>query len=446
MSAREPIPRAAAAGRCDARPEPLGVVDGVHVFRLANGLVILLEPMAGAASVAGGIWLPVGSRDEAADENGIAHFLEHMLFKGTTSRDARAIASSIEDVGGQLDAHTARDHTAIHGRVLAADAPLLVELIADLVMNPAFAEEELVRERTVVLQEIAEIEDDEEESLHDLLQETAFPDQPLGRPILGRAEIVAGFSREAVRGFHRRHYHATGAVLAFAGALEPQPFARLLAQHFAAMPKGRRPARAPARYRGGRAVAVKDCEQLHLALALPSLPQADPALAALQCLATLLGGGMSSRLFQRVREERGLAYSVYAAPSAFEETGLLALVAPTAPGAGEEVLAIMCAELKDALAHPRADEIARAKAQLEAGLLMARENAAVRAEQRARQWMVHGRVLGLDELVARIAAVDEAAVSGLAETLLAAPPTLAAIGPDDRIRHAADRHLAALGR
>ncbi len=433
------------AGRSsDPLPEALGVVDGVHLFRLATGLTILLEPVPEAVSIAGGIWLPVGARHEEAAENGIAHFLEHMLFKGTPSRDARAIASAIEDVGGHLDAHTARDHTAIYGRVLAADAPLLVELIADIVIRPLFPEAEVERERTVVLQEIAEVEDDEEESLHDHLQQTAFPDQPLGRPILGRASTVSRFDRRAVCRFHQHHYHANGAVLAFAGALEPEAFAALLARHFAAFAPRPRQAFAPAAYRGGESIVVKDCEQLHLALALPGLPATDPALPAWQVFATLLGGGMSSRLFQAVREERGLAYSVYAAPASWQDSGLLALVAPTAPEAGEEVLAVICGELSDALTHPRAEEIARAQAQLKAGLLMARESVALRAEQRARQWLMHGRVLTGAELVARIDAVDAQAIAALRDVLLGQPPTLATIGPDDRIRHVARRHLARL--
>jgi len=433
------------AGRPPARrPEALGVIDGVHLFRLETGLVMLLEPVPEAVSVAGGIWLPVGARHEKASENGIAHFLEHMLFKGTPGRDAKAIASAIEDVGGHLDAHTARDHTAIYGRVLAADAPLLVELIADIVIRPLFPESEVARERTVVLQEIAEVEDDEEESLHDHVQLTAFPDQPLGRPILGRAAAVSRFDREAVCRFHRHHYHADGAVLAFAGALEPQGFAALLAEQFAALPPRSRRTPAPARYRGGERIVVKDCEQLHLALALPGLPATDPALAAWQVFATLLGGGMSSRLFQAVREERGLAYSVYAAPSAWQDAGLLTLVAPTAPEAGEEVLAIICRELLDALAHPHEEEIARAKAQLKAGLLMARESVGLRAEQRARQWLVHGRVLTGAELIARIDAVDAQAIANLRGVLLGRPPTLATIGPDDRMAKIVHRYLARL--
>ncbi len=433
------------AGRSSTRrPQALGVIDGVHLFRLATGLVILLEPVPEAVSVAGGIWLPVGARHEEAAENGIAHFLEHMLFKGTPSRDARAIASAIEDVGGHLDAHTARDHTAVYGRVLAADAPLLVDLIADIVLQPLFPEAELARERTVVLQEIAEVEDDEEESLHDHVQLTAFPDQPLGRPILGRASTVSRFDRAAVRRFHAQHYHADGAVLAFAGALDPDEFAALLARRFAALGSGRRRPPAPARYRGGESIVIKDCEQLHLALALPGLPATDPALPAWQVFATLLGGGMSSRLFQAVREARGLAYSVYAAPASWQDTGLLTLVAPTAPEAGEEVLAVICSELQNALAHPRAEEIARAQAQLKASLLMARESVALRAEQRARQWLVHGRVLSCSELVARVDAVDARAITALRDVLLRQPPTLATIGPDDRIQHAARRHLARL--
>ncbi len=404
--------------------------DVLH-HRLPNGLVVLCEPVPHVESVAAGIWLACGSRHERAGEEGMAHFLEHMLFKGTRRRSAGDIAREIEDVGGHLDAHTGRDHTAYYGRVLAGDLGLLLDLIADMLRAPAFAPQELARERDVVLQEIAEIEDAPEELVFDRLQAVAFPDQPLGRPVLGSRASVRRFEAATLRRFMARGYRMEGAVLSIAGRVDPDRLLTRIEDLFSPLASGPAPAGEPARWQGGASLLTRECEQAHCVLALPGVGIRDEDFFAFQLHATLLGGGMSSRLFQEIREERGLAYSVHAHGACWTDTGMLTMAAGAPAGAVADVLRLMWREAWDSMRAAGCEEVERARAQLRAGMLMARESLAARAEQMARQWLHHGRVIPVAEIVARLDAVEASDLRRLAERIEAQdrPPALAIVGP-----------------
>lgn len=403
----------------------------VEVTRLANGLTVASDPMAEAESVSLGVWIGVGTRHEAAEENGVAHLLEHMLFKGTPSRSAQAIAEEIEAVGGHLNAYTGRETTAYHAKVLAGDLPLALEIIADILQNSLFDAQELERERQVVLQEIGQAEDTPDDIIFDRFQEAAFPGQGLGRPVLGRPEIVARLGREQLVGFHARNYGAERMVLAAAGAVAHEELVALAERHFSRLPPKSAARSEPPRYQGGAYREARELEQLHLVLGFEGLSYRDPDYHALVAFSTAFGGGMSSRLFQEVRERRGLVYSVFSFNASQVDCGLFGVYAGTGEEQVGELLPVLCEEwLKVAEGGIAAEELARAKAQLRASIVMGRERSENRVEHLAGQILVHGRPLEPEEILAKVEAVDGAAIRRVARRLLASPPTLAALGPE----------------
>lgn len=401
------------------------------VTRLDNGLRVASARLPHVGTVAVGIWIGAGTRDERPEECGVAHLLEHMAFKGTERRDARRIAEEIESVGGSLDAHTSRDHTAYYARLLADDLPLALDIVADIVQHATLDATELDRERQVVLQEIAEVADTPDDLVFDLFQETAFPDQPLGWPILGRRESVARMPRERLRAFMGDCYEAGRSVVAAAGRVDHARLEALAAELFAALPAtGRGPA-AEARYRGGECRIARDLDQVHIVLGGCSVGRDHPDHYACHLLSNIVGGGMASRLFQEVREKRGLAYSVFSFVNAWRETGLFGVYSSTGPERVRELVEVICGELHRMAAEgPAPDELQRAKRQLEASLLMSLESCGAVCEDMARQLLFFGRRLPLAELLARIEAVGPADVERAARRILTdAPPTLAAVGP-----------------
>jgi predicted Zn-dependent peptidase len=409
--------------------------DESRLTTLDNGFRVLSRRLPGVRTAAVGVWVDVGTRHEPAELNGVAHLLEHMAFKGTRRRTARQIAEAIEAVGGSLNAWTSREHTAFHARVLASDLPLAVELVADILTEPLFDEQELAKERDVVLQEIGQVEDTPDDLVFDLLQEAAFPDQPLGRSVLGPAEIVARLSRDALESFLATHYVPSRMVLAAAGAVEHEELVELGRHWFGARPPG--PARPPepARYRGGIRIERRELEQVHLCLALEAVSSHDPDYWAAQVFAVALGGGMSSRLFQEARENRGLCYAIDAVASAYADTGLLSIYAGTGAEQLDELLEVVARECRGLARDPDPAEIGRAKAQLRAGLLMSLESCAAVADGIARQLLVHGRTIPVDETLAKIEAVDEEAIRRVGERLFGrgSPTTSAAIGELDAL-------------
>jgi predicted Zn-dependent peptidase len=397
---------------------------------LANGLRIVTDDMAHLETASLGVWVAAGARFERPAENGISHLLEHMAFKGTERRSARAIAEEIEAVGGHLNAWTSREQTAYFARVLAEDVPLAVDLLADILQHSTFEAGELARERDVILQEIGEAEDNPDDVVFDRLQAVAYPDQPMGRPILGSRERVAGFGRDDIAGYMTRHYHAGRMILAAAGKVSHERIVEQATRIFGALGRGAGETAPAALFAGGDARETKELEQVHLALAFPGLAFDDPDYYAFQVLATVLGGGMSSRLFQEAREKRGLCYSIYAFASSFVDGGMFGVGAGTGAAQVDELMTVIAGETVAVAAATGEDEVARARAQLKAGLMMALESSSARCDQIGRQTLIHGRVLGTDEMLARVAAVDAAAVSRVARRILAAgAPAFSALGP-----------------
>jgi predicted Zn-dependent peptidase len=405
----------------------------VTVTTLNNGLRIATDPMEGVRTASVGVFVNAGARHETVEGHGVAHFLEHMAFKGTERRSARGIAEEIEAVGGHLNAYTAREQTTYYARVLADDVPLGIDLLADIVQHSVFAEGELEKERQVIIQEIGQADDTPDDLVFDLLQETTFPGQTLGRPILGTPESVAGMPRAALCDFIDGHYAPGNVVFSASGAVTHDQLVELVSKAFAALPAGRSHTVEPARFIGGERRELRELEQAHLALAFPCVAFDDPDFYAAQVYATLLGGGMSSRLFQEIRENRGLAYSVFAFTGAYNDGGALSIYAGTSEDDLNEVVPLIAAEMQAVTEKVGEGELARARAQLKAGLLMSLESSTARAEQLGRQLLVHGRPLPTEEIVAAVDAVDEAAIRRVARRVLAGPLGVSAVGPVRRL-------------
>ncbi len=403
----------------------------VELHTLPNGLHIVTEHMPGLKSASLGLWVLAGGRHEREEQNGIAHFLEHMAFKGTTNRTALQIAEAIEDVGGYINAYTSRELTAYYARVLEADVPLALDVIADIVLNPVFDPAEIEVERGVILQEIGQALDTPDDIIFDWLQEAAYPGQPLGRTILGPAERVAAFSRDDLAGFVQEHYSPERMILAAAGAVDHDAIVREAERLFGHLPAAGDPGVPAASFLGGERRELKPLEQAHFALALESPGYRDDAIYTSQILATALGGGMSSRLFQEVREKRGLCYTIYAQAGAYSDTGMTTIYAGTSAEQIDELAEITVTELRRAAEDMTEAEVARARAQMKAGLLMGLESPASRAERLARMVAIWGRVPDLDETVARIDAVGLADVRALAASLAGGKAALALYGPVD---------------
>jgi predicted Zn-dependent peptidase len=354
--------------------------------------------------------------------------LEHMAFKGTTTRTAEAIVDEVESVGGQINAYTSRENTAYYLRVLAADVPMAVDILADILQNSTFDPAELERERAVIIQEIGQCADTPDDIIFDHFQEVAYPDQSLGRPILGSHERVAGMTRDAIAGYMARNYSADRMVLAAAGKVDHDALVRQAETAFAGLPRQSAAAGDMARYRGGDRNEDRDLEQVHLVLGFDGVAYNDPDYYAVSVLSSLLGGGMSSRLFQEIREKRGLVYSVYTFTASYRDGGLFGVYAGTGEEEVPTLMPVLGEELRKVGNTVTEDELKRVKAQLKAGLLMAMENTRARAERLAQHMMVYGRVIPPAEIMEKVDGVDIAAVERAASRLFAGAPTLATLG------------------
>ncbi len=401
---------------------------------LPNGLRVATDAMAGVETTSVGVWVDVGARNEALELNGVSHMLEHMAFKGTRRRTARGIAEEIEAVGGHLNAFTSREQTAYVARVVADDVPLAVDILADILQHSTFEDQELERERTVIIQEIGQTRDTPDDLIFDRLQEVAFPDQPLGRSILGTVERLGGFDRRTLRNYMGAHYRASGMVVAASGKVDHDAFVDLVERGFGELSHGDGAAFEAGRFSGGDWREQRDLEQVHLTLGFQGVPFDDDDFHAAHVLATILGGGMSSRLFQEVREVRGLAYSIFSFSSSYLDCGLFGIYAGTGPDEIGELVAVVCDQLDDVATGIDEEELARARTQHKAGLKMALESSAARCEQVGRQILVYGRPIPVPELVGKIDAVETAAVTRVAERIMkGAAPAVAAIGPIGRL-------------
>ncbi len=389
--------------------------------------------MPGLASASVGVWVGAGARHEAPEQNGIAHFLEHMAFKGTKRRTALQIAEAIEDVGGYINAYTSREVTAYYARVLQNDVPLAMDVISDILLNPTFDQAEIETERGVILQEIGQALDTPDDVIFDWLQERAYPEQPLGRTILGPSERVSAFGREDLSRFIGQHYGPEQMILSAAGAVDHDAIVRLAEEQFGHLKPRPVLIADNARFSGGEVRQTKTLEQAHFALAFESPGYRDDDIYTAQIYASALGGGMSSRLFQEIRENRGLCYTIFAQAGAYADTGMTTIYAGTSADQISDLATITIDEMKRAAGDLSAAEIERARVQMKAGLLMGLESPSNRAERLARLVQIWDRVPGLEETVAQIDAVSLADVRGFAEQMAgAAPMAMALYGPVDQ--------------
>ncbi|WP_445809470.1 M16 family metallopeptidase [Yoonia sp.] len=407
----------------------------IQQHTLSNGLRIVTEQMPGLKSTSIGIWVLAGGRHERIEQNGIAHFLEHMAFKGTKSRTALQIAEQIEDVGGYINAYTSREMTAYYARVLEDDVALGLDIIADILLNPLFEDAEIEVERGVILQEIGQTLDTPDDIIFDWLQEEAYPDQPLGRSILGEAARVSTFAKGDLDRFVSEHYGPNQMILAAAGAVDHDAIVRQAEALFGHLPRVERAAGLlqPAKFIGGERRATKALEQVHFALALEGPTYRDPAIYTAQIYATALGGGMSSRLFQEIRENRGLCYTIFAQAGAYEDTGMTTIYAGTSAEQIAELAHVTIDEMKRAADDMSDAEVARARAQMKAGMLMGLESPSNRAERLARLLSIWDRIPGIEETIAHIDDVTTGDVKTFAAQMAGQVGTaLALYGPADQ--------------
>lgn len=418
--------------------------ESVTISTLKSGLRIVTEAMPHLSTAALGVWIATGSRHERDNEHGLAHLLEHMAFKGTKRRTARQIAEEIEAVGGDLNAETNVERTSYYVRLMGEDAPLALDMISDILTEPAFDPEELKREKGVILQEIGAYEDTPDDLVFDMVLEAAFADDPLGRRILGTPKSVKAQNEASMRGFLSRRYRAPEMVVAASGAIDHDAIVAEVERRFAPFPPGEAEAAMTPQWTGGEARSIKKLEQAHLALAFQGLSFRDPRHYALHVFSSLLGGGMSSRLFQELREERGLCYSVFSSMMAFSDTGALVIYGGTSGADADEFMHVTADIIRAAAAKPDEAEVARARAQLKMSLLMALESPARRAEQMAQHVLAFDRVLSRQEMADAIDAITVDDVRAAAQTLFEVPPALAAIGPVRGVA-SADEMRARLG-
>src|SRR6201993_1570755 len=400
---------------------------------LANGLRVATDRLDTVDTVSLGIWIDVGTRHEPAETNGVAHFLEHMAFKGTERRSALAIAEEIEAVGGHLNAYTSRESTAYYAKVLKEDVPLAVDILSDILQNSTFEPEEIERERMVILQEIGQANDTPDDIVFDHFQECAYPEQAMGRPVLGRPEIIRKIGRETVIDYLRSHYGARRMVLAAAGHFDHDRIASLADDLRGSRPAERPVTSEPARYAGGDHREHRDLEQLHLVLGFPGVVLGNPDYYAASVLSTAFGGGMSSRLFQEIREKRGLVYAIHSFVHGYRDGGLFGIYAGTGESEAAELVSALCEETIRVGDGLTPIELSRAKAQMKAGLLMSLESTSARCEQLAQHLLIYGTPFDPPEVVRRIEAVDDAAIRRIVAHWRSAPPTVTALGPLSRL-------------
>ena len=395
---------------------------------LPSGLRVVTDASPHLRTAALGIFVGVGSRHERDEEHGLSHMLEHMAFKGTRKRNARQIAEAIENVGGDLNAETSVEQTGYFAHVLREDAKLAMDVLGDILTDSQFDPEELTREKNVIVQEIGAVEDTPDDHVFDLLTEAAWPDQAIGRPILGTRERVNAFDRAAIDGYLDRHYRAGSTLVVGSGAVDHDELVDLAEARLSGLSKAEAERAAPSRYRGGETLTKKPLEQTHVVVAFPGRGVCEAGHDAAQVFASVTGGGMSSRLFQEVREKRGLAYAIHAFHWAYSDTGLFGFYAGCAAKDAGELMAASLDCLAEAAEALSEEEVHRAKAQMKVSTLTALESPGARSQQLARQVFCYGRVLTLEEMTARIDAISVNSVREIGARMLAAPPTISAIG------------------
>jgi predicted Zn-dependent peptidase len=402
---------------------------GIRISTLSNGLTVTTEAIPGIRTATLGIWVAAGSRNERDDEHGLSHLIEHMAFKGTTRRNARQIAETIENVGGEINAATSTEFTSYTARVLGEDVGLAIDVLGDILTQSVFDPVELGREKNVILQEYASVEDTPDDVVTDSFMESAFADQPIGRPILGRPETIRSFDQGMIRAFMAREYTPGRMVLAAAGDVDHDRIVAAAEAALGALPAADSPEPASGLYTGGERRLRRKLEQANVIIGLPGVSFRDPAYFATHMFAHALGGGLTSRLWHEVRETRGLAYSIDAFHWPFSDCGLFGIGAGTSGPDLAELIDVTVAQSRLAATNIEADELARAKAQLKVALLASLETPGGRIERAARQLLAWGRIIPAEETVANVDAVTVEQVRLAGARVLAGKPTLAAIGP-----------------
>ena len=412
---------------------------GPNITHLQNGLRVVSDFIPHVETVTLGVWLNVGARHEEKSVNGIAHVLEHMAFKGTEKRNAKDIAEMIENVGGYVNAYTSRESTAYYTRLLKDDMPLGVDLLGDILQNSTFHESEFAREQSVILQEIGQTYDTPDDIIFDYFQETCFPNQPLGRPILGTSDIVSSLTASTVRNHMKSHYGAQQMVLSASGHVDHEELVDLAEQHFANLTPDLGQDFEPASYKGGEFKQERTLEQAHILIGMEGVPFKHDDYYATGLLATMLGGGMSSRLFQEIREKRGLVYSIYAFHSAFRDSGIFGVYAGTSAEQANELIKVTAHELTHFEATPFEHDLNRAKAQLKASLMMSLESTSSRCEQLANQMHIYGEPKNPKKTLEKVESVTIDDIRRVAKKMfINTPLTLTTLGPVSNVMGVSD--------
>ena len=399
------------------------------ITELDNGLRIVTQNMPGLETVSMGIWNAVGGRDEIETNNGVAHLLEHMAFKGTTTKNALQIAETIENVGGDINAYTSKEITAYYVKLLADDLHYGVDILTDILQNSTFAEDELNRERGVIIQEIGMYLDTPDDMIFDYWQEKAFPKQPMGRSILGKSEIIKSISRDQVEGFMKSFYRPDRMVFSVSGNFQKDLVLDLVEKHFNNLPNGQDDHSPKASYKGGEFRQEKELEQVNIILGFEGVDFYSDLYYSTAVYSTVLGSGMSSRLFQEIREKRGLVYSVSSYTSSFSDSGIFGVYAGTGQKEVKELIPVLCDQLNISAKNFTPEELQRAKAQFKASLLMGQESTSRRCRSNASKYLMHNKIISHEEIISKIDAVQLEDLEKARLNILKSNITLSSIGP-----------------
>lgn len=401
----------------------------IQMTTLPNGLRVITDTVKEVDSVALGVWVDVGTRHEDMADNGVAHMVEHMMFKGTPTRTTTQIVEQLEDVGGNVNAYTGREITAYHVHLLKEDMPLALDIMSDIMQHTNMPPEEIERERGVIIQEIGMNNDAPDDLVFDYYQEVAYPGQTLGAPILGDPDIISNMKRDVMMDYVRRFYTPGRLVVSAAGHVDHQDFVSRVGDMFNQLPPDTPHKAKSAVYKGGERREEKELEQAHLLLGFQGIPRADDNIFAAVALSTIMGGGMSSRLFQEIREKRGLVYSIFAFHTSYQDDGQFAVYAGTGPEHLPELVPVVCDEILKFAGTVTEKELARAKAQMKANLVMGRESMMGRANQQAKNLIYSGKTLDIQEKIRKIDALTLQDISDMAKRIFATDTTFAALGP-----------------
>lgn len=407
----------------------------ISINKLDNGLTVSCDTIDTIETVSVHVLVKAGSRNETASNNGVSHFLEHMAFKGTNTRTAKDIADEFDSIGAHFNAYTSREKTVYYAKVLKDDAQTAVDILSDIVQNSILPEDELEREREVILQEIAMNNDTPDELVFDYFQDVAYPNQPFGRTVLGAVDVIQKIGKADLQAYIDERYSQSNIIVSAAGNIHSDAFKKLVSDRFTTLPTREVPKTEAARYEGGDFRLQKDLEQVQFVLGFDGVSYFDPLYYTQQVLATIAGGSMSSRLNQEVREKRGLAYSIFSFGSSFSDNGMFGVYAGTTDDKVNELVDVVCVELKKLTDGITEEELKRAKAQVKTGLLMSQESSVSRAEKLAGNLAIFGKYIPVNDIIEKINAIQTSDIVNFAEKILTrnTRPTVASLGKIDKL-------------